>query len=324
MPITPKSLLFAAAALCASGFANAAAVSLGGAADYNLVSFSDFASRHNSVGGGVAVAGNLTASGLDLNGNRSAAGIVVGGNLSYTNGTLNGDTYVGGNRSTQGIGFNGQWTSGDVPLDFNSLSRQMQDLSTALAGLSATGSGAIQWGGLYLTGSNSAVEVFNLSAAQLSSPGWSNLSQLQSGSTIIINVSGTSVNLHDGMLRDLSPYNVLLNFYEAETLDLRNIGLDASILAPEAVVTGSSGSIGGNVVVGGWDATITLSGNRYFSVADVAGYLPPAAVLPAPGPADRQADPGAEVPEPHQLALIVLGLAMVAVATRRRQQRARR
>lgn len=317
--------LFAAlasiAALFGGSTALAAPVDLGLAAQYSLVSFGDFASSNNSVGGNVAVAGDLSASGFALNGKSN----VVGGDLRYSNGSIAGNAYVGGTRTTNGISIGGQWQGGEAPLPFAPLAQQMNALSDGLSGLTATGTSQSQWGGLYLTGSASPVEVFQLAASDLTGNSWSQLAQLAAGSTVIFNIGGSDVRLSNGMLGGLSSYNVLLNFYEAQTLTFNGIGLDASILAPNATVRGANGTIGGNVVVGDWQAQLTLTGTRNFQSTEVAGYRLPEPIEPEHPALDVGAAlPGeafAEVPEPGQLALFTLGLALVGVASRRRQPR---
>jgi choice-of-anchor A domain-containing protein len=307
------------AALFSTSFALAAPVDLGLAGQYSLVSFGDFASGNNSVGGSVAVAGNLAAQGFALNGKSN----VVGGDLRYSNGSIAGNAYVGGTRTTSGMRIDGQWQSGVAPLDFAALAQQMTDLSSGLSGLAATGTSQSQWGGLHLSGSASPVEVFQLAATDLSGNSWSQLAQLVAGSTVIFNIGGSDVRLSNGMLGGLSGYNVLLNFYEAQTITFNGIGLDTSILAPNATVRGANGNIGGNVVVADWQAQLTLTGTRNFQATEVAGYALPEPMEPEhPGLDLGSALPGdafAEVPEPSQLALFAMGLGLLAVATRKRK-----
>ena len=314
-----SKLLLSFIAASSASLAAAAPVDLGLASQYNLVSFGDFASRNNSVAGNVAVAGNLSASGFSLSGKN----LVVGGDLSYRNGSIAGNAYVGGSRDTSGIGFSGQWQSGASPLGFAALDAEMQALSTGLAGATATGSSKSQWGGLYLTGTQSPVEVFQLTSADFSASGWSNLSGLASGSTIVFNIGGSNVSLSNGMLGGLGNYNVLLNFYEAETLTLNGIGLDASILAPGATVLGANGNINGNVVVGNWNASVSLGAGRGFSATDVASYIVAQPSAPARPSLDLPSEPPlvAEVPEPGQLALMSLALVLAGLVTRRRKTR---
>jgi choice-of-anchor A domain-containing protein len=306
------------ATLLGASAAFAAPVDLGLASAYSLVSFGDFQSNNNSIGGNVAVAGDLSASGFALNGKS----LVVGGDLSYRNGSIAGNAYVGGTRSTSGMSINGQWRDGAAPVDFTALAQQMGKLSTGLAGLGATGSSQSQWGGLYLSGTKSAVEVFQLTASDFTSNGWSNLANLVYGSTIVFNIGGSNVSLSNGMLGGLSGYNVLLNFYEAQTITFNGVGLDASILAPNATVKGGNGTVSGNVVVGDWQAQLTLPGTRSFQSTEVAGYVLPEPIQasrPDLTPVGAQPDAAAEVPEPSQLALFAAALGMACIAMRRRK-----
>ncbi|WP_326537146.1 choice-of-anchor A family protein [Pseudorhodoferax sp.] len=320
-----SKFLLSTAALFGASVAMAAPVSLGEASQYNLVSFGDFASKGTSIGGSVAVAGDFAASSYGLNGKN----LVVGGDLNFSSGSIAGNAYVGGTRTTSSMSIGGQWLSGDAPLGFASLAKELGGLSHDLAGIATTGSSQYQWGGLQLTGTNSAVEIFNLSASTLASTNWNNKSNLASGSTLIFNIGGTSVNLSGGLFDGMGSYNVLLNFYEAQTITFNGMGIEASILAPTATVLGGNGQINGNVVVGDWQSSIALLGSRSFQTTEVAGYVLPEPIQPArpvlvpPLDAGLDDPQSSEVPEPAQLALFAVGLALLGV-TRRKQLRAQR
>lgn len=302
------------AAMAACSLATAAPVSLGAASGYNAVSLGDFKASNSSVGGAVAVAGNMTASSYSINGRDGAGnGVVVGGDLTYRNGSVQGKVNVGGAMTTSGTSIKNSPT-GSAPIDFGGLAQQMQALSAGLAQLTATGSAADLWGGLKFTGSNSAVEVFNIAGDVLSNYSWSSLAGLQAGSTVIINVSGSQVNVHGGIPSGLSSYNVLYNFFEADMLTISGTHLYGSILAPDAELKGSNGQISGNVIAGSWNSSLTLNANRYFNATDIAGFQLPSQSRP---PADDMA-----VPEPGALALMSLALGLMGFTARSRKKRA--
>ncbi len=305
-----RTVLASVAALAFASAVGAAPVSLGIASQFNLVSFGDFKASGSDVDGAVAVAGNMTASGYSVNAvNSPFAGyaLVVGGDLNYGNGSINnGNAYVGGSHTGASLGFKGTWSNGNAPLSFASVETQMEDLSDALAGLGATGKTVTQYGGMTFTGTNSAVDIFNLSGSALASVTYANFSNLKAGSTIILNISGTSAGLQGGTPNGLANYNVLYNFFEATSLSFNNVGIYGSILAPLATVKGGSGQINGNVIVGDWDSSINVNANHYFTATDVAGYSPTLQDS-RPGAQDAQA-----VPEPKSLAIFALALALLA------------
>ncbi|MFZ4289694.1 choice-of-anchor A family protein [Variovorax sp. HJSM1_2] len=312
------SVLFVTA-LSAVGVAQAAPVGLGLAGEFNLVSLNDFNASNASIQGAVAVGGNFTASGYSINGGNDAyAGdaLVVGGNLSFKNGSIsNGNVAVGGSKTTSGLGFSGVWESGAASVPFAQLAADMANLSTSLSTLGSTGQTAIQWGGMSFTGSNSAVEVFNVAGADLYSVTYSSLSQLAAGSTIILNISGDVAGFKGGTPNAFGNYNVLYNFYEATDLNFDGVGIVGSILAPFATVSGGSGQINGNVVVGAWESNIAINNSHGFTTTEVAAFEG----LDR-GTADKGGNTGNvvnSVPEPGSLALMLLAFAAAVMSSMR-------
>jgi choice-of-anchor A domain-containing protein len=230
--------------------------------------------------------------------------LIVGGNLTGYDGAVNGNSFIGGTfTSTTPPSFNrGTVSTGVSPLDFNALKTQLSNTSTSVAAAPHTGMVDYTGGTTELQGTNSAVEVFAIDGDKLS--GTSYLSSFSgsilSTATVILNISGTNVSMTSfgfNLAGGSSDLNLLLNFYEATSLTFANLGLDGSVLAPWAAVTGASGHIEGTLVAQSFasgyadiDGIPTLG---HFEFHDLS-FVP----TPLPSP----------VPEPSQWALMVAGL----------------
>jgi choice-of-anchor A domain-containing protein len=152
----------------------------------------------------------------------------------------------------------------------------------------ATGTTSSPWSGaLLFQGDNtSRLQVFDISGSDLSSANTfsflNDTTMISDDATLIFNISGTSVEMGNF---DMAAFmnllgeswdNVLFNFYEAETLNLYNIGIYGSILAPLADITAGYGQINGTVIANSWTGTMQVN-NKPFD-----GDMPPA---PVPEPA---------------------------------------
>lgn len=288
------SLALAAAFFANQSFANT--IDLGAASDYNVFVFGNYQSNSwNSISGAVAVGGdaNISTSTIKNLANNSY-GLVVGGDLTKSYGNVTGTAWVGGNvTKPQYDTYNSYSPAPTSPINFAAAKTQLTTLSDSLAATTSTGSVSYNYGtNGYLSGTGSSVEYFTLSGADLSNINNWSFSNIASGATLILNVSGNSVNLTGGW-SGFSAYNVLFNFYDATSLTLNNIQFNASILAVDATLYGASGNVTGTVVTNGWDNSLTLGNNRFSSV-----------VVTTP------------VPEPDSYALMMLGLAVVISARR--------
>jgi choice-of-anchor A domain-containing protein len=289
-----KVLVLAAAFFANQSFADT--IDLGAASNYNVFVFGNYQSTGwNSISGAVAVGGNANVSSSAIsNSANNNYGLVVGGNLTKSYGNVTGTTWVGGTvTKPQWDYYNSYSTASTAPIDFAAAKTQLTSLSDSLASTAATGAVSYNYGtNGYLAGAGSNVEYFSLSGNDLSSITSWHFSNIASGATLIINVSGDSINLTGGW-SDFSAYNVLFNFYDATTVNLNNINFAASILAVDATVFGSSGDVTGTIVANGWNNSLTLGNDQFASV-----------VVTAP------------VPEPHAYMLMVIGLFMMLFVRR--------
>ena len=193
-------------------------------------------------------------------------------------------------------------TGGSWPLDFATLQSTMNTLSGQLAGVAANGAicavdnfGSIVPGNgcpsnpiyfnpnsqhynpswLVLYGTSTTTNVFNITQAQFQA-GNNNLDiEVPTGSTVIINVAGTSDTLQSDIyfqgntVTTANSGNILFNFASATSVTI-NGQIDATLLAPQAYLSGGS-QMGGIFVA----ASIGPTGEVH--------YYPFGGNLPIPG-----------------------------------------
>jgi choice-of-anchor A domain-containing protein len=278
----------------------------------NVFVFHDFTSANSDVEGALVAGGNITLSSYAVNlKDKDAYGssgyaLVAGGNLTLTNGSIyNGNAYVGGTSTLTGVAQ--PPVSNVKPVDFAQAQATYTAMSTSLSKLGATGTAGVQYNSVQLTGSGTGgVDVFNVSSSLFSSQtnSWA-LQNLVAGQTLIFNVSGATAGFNNGNFGfdPLAGYNVLFNFYQATTVDVK--GVIGSILAPYATVRTDYGLVRGNVIADAWNGYSQVNYEHTFQAVDVPGLN--TGSLPA----------AANVPEPGSIALVLGGL-LAAAAVRRR------
>jgi choice-of-anchor A domain-containing protein len=233
---------------------------------------------------------------------------VASGN--HTNVQANGNIYAPGASGSQ-FNFNhggSLVTSGGSPINFANLSSTLDADSLALGAYLPTGQvltygqsgfpvGANpSWVVLY--GTSNAVNVFDITAAQLASANNPLDIVVPSGATAIVNVAGTSDSLGGAIYINGSQpsetgdagANILFNFHDATSIWLGS-QFTASMLAPFAVVTGNS-TIDGSIIAA------QISDNGEVHNAEFTGQLPAIAAV---------------APEPSGLLLMGSGMIFIAV-----------
>lgn len=275
---TPFLCLTAAAWLVGASALQATPINISEAGGYNLVVFGNASLTNSDTEGRVAIGGNATFNNYSIGlqapvSPATTAEFVVGGSLTAGNGQVyNGSVYVGGTFSGPGYNLNsaaGSVTQANlgatVPFNFSLAQTALTSKSLTFGAEAATGTSVLQYSTLTLTGTNSAVNVFNITAAQLASASTLQLSNVGS-SIVLINVSGTTATFSNMGLSGFTASNVLFNFYQATSLSLSGIGVEGSILAPFASVAFTSGQLNGQLIAN------SLSGAQY-SEGELHNYL---------------------------------------------------
>ncbi len=240
---------------------------LGTASPYNVFVLGDYVGYNTDIGGRAAVGGfiDFTSVGVGSALGTSSSDVLSGGSdLDFTWGQVYaGDARIAGTCALNGVGHPaGVFSCEDSgAFDAASATTEMQDLALALAERPANGTvSATPWGQVYLTGSDTTSNVFDLDLDAVLAGFQSGITQINyfnvnvpAGSTTIINVRGdSSPFLKNGSI-DLigaTSATTVFNFGSASSLSISGVGVNGSILAPFASVAFNNAHINGTLVAG--------------------------------------------------------------------------
>ena len=201
-----------------------------------------------------SLSASATTDNFIVNGNFNNSGNAnwqVKGNFHYN--TATGNTIVADN-TTAGVTEHIKFADG-------TLLAYYRQLSNTLSALSSTGtvSQTNSWDPITLTGSNSGLNIFNITLPADHNTGFNinipatatalinihNASVVMSGGDVMINGQGISTSNYGAGAK------VLFNFREATAISFSGFALLGNVLAPSANLTAIGGSINGQSIIGG-------------------------------------------------------------------------
>ena len=176
--------------------------------------------------------------------------LVVGNHLTFISGAVINGRAVYQNYITTTTQFTAD--SGivkDSVIDFEQARVHLLNLSNQLSALVSTDTVIDQYNNVELYGHNDTLNVFNVDGSLVSKENNFTL-DVPSGSTVIVNILGKNISMKGGFnVTGTTIDKVLLNFPQADTINLSFINVTASILAPNSVLNFPSGEVYGQVIV---------------------------------------------------------------------------
>jgi len=256
--------------LCA---ATHATIDIGIARNYNAFIENNFTANSTDIQGKLAVGGNVSlenygiAAEYEMPSNEYS--LVVGGDIHYEGGKIfYGSAIAGGDVSDVAWNVKSSLQPGatlqgnaNIPVDFDSEFTTLRNLSDALVELPKNGTAEFKWGGLHFTGDcHSETQVFQVSGANLLSATYVSLNCIPTDSTVLVNVTGDTAGFQSIGLSPFAPHatTTLFNFPEATQINVSWVGVEGSLLAPNATFDNPHGSVNGTVVAKSWNGQMEL------------------------------------------------------------------
>ncbi|MFT8311641.1 MAG: SpaA isopeptide-forming pilin-related protein [Sporolactobacillus sp.] len=281
--------------------------SLGVASNFNAFILNNMTMPNTDSEGRLAVGNSLNVSSYGIASklsNNDDVNLVVGNELHYKNGELKGHFVIGENGGPAPIVDVSDYLRAkqvtdkkvsDVQDFVDNQVASFAEARTQLIGISqnyqsysaSQPNGTINKSGSRLTFSysgSSDLVVFSLSSSEFSQAGEINFN-VPRGKTIVINITGATINWPGGQqffngsgmnYGDDQAAKILFNFPDATTINLGNIGIFGSVLAPKATVNASWGQLNGTLIANNFNNT---NGSMEVHFALFKPTLPPTTVL---------------------------------------------
>jgi choice-of-anchor A domain-containing protein/LPXTG-motif cell wall-anchored protein len=281
--------------------------SLGVASNFNAFILNNMTMPNTDSEGRLAVGNSLNVSSYGIASklsNNNDVNLVVGNELHYQGGELKGRFVIGENSGVAPIIDVSDYLRTKQMTDkkvsdvqdfidnqvasFAEAKAQLIGISQSYQGYTASQpNGAINKSGSRLTFSYSGSSdfvVFSLPSSEFSQAGEVNF-DVPRGKTIVVNITGATINWPGGQqfyqgtgmnYGDSQAAKILFNFPDATTINLGNIGIFGSVLAPKATVNASWGQLNGTLVANNFNNT---SGSMEVHFALFKPTLPPTTVL---------------------------------------------
>ena len=318
--------------------ASALSIDLGSASGYNLFIKENFTQPGADSQGKIAIGGNADIGSYDVGVNYEPGThrdgkqfwtesgqysdvLVVGGNLttaSWARDNIKGNLVLGGNFTNSGgeKSVLGEISSVQT-INFDSAFKEFTDLSQELASHKNTGELTFKYNNwLMLDGTaDSDVYFANITGNMLASATDLTAAGLDKNDTLIINVSGKTINFDSlnygqreafGAL-DMLGSHILFNFFEAEDITFSG-GIKGNFLAPNANFNFLHGDLSGQVIAKSWTGGWGAQANLWDGF-----FVPPVDTTPPP-----TTPPVVTVPEPSSVFLLFCGLLALLVIRRTR------
>lgn len=247
-------------------------INLGQAGNYSGFFFKH-ASNLQDVEGRLAVGGNLFIHSMSIGGKvpvgSQIPSLVVGGSiLGFDSGSI----WAGSQHNSYGV-YRGS-KQGSVPayldlrkadtldLDFEAERDSLAYLSAQLRQSASTGTVAVSYNVVKLTGSGKSVEIFALNPDQITSGHDLVIQNVRSDAYVVLNIASDKLrSARFGITMTALKgrhQKVLFNFYDAQVLQMTGVQVWGTILAPYACVCNSNGHVEGSVIADMWDSGMEI------------------------------------------------------------------